>query len=135
MYLFVAAITVAFAACSGGKKAETPEESVAIEVETIESAVVDSAAALVDSLGNAVATVPQVENPAEALKAFEAFAKEYAEAFNNLAKDPAKFQKLGQELQGKVADMERLKEKFDKKQTEAYTKAVELITKVNKGGK
>jgi len=128
MYLFIAAITVSFAACSGGKKAETPAEKASPETEIT----------AVDSIvGEAEITVKTVEeeNPAEALKAFEKFAKDYAEAFNNLAKDPVKFQKLSQQLQEKYADMERLKVKFDKKQSEAYAKAVELITTVNKGGK
>jgi hypothetical protein len=120
VYLFVAALAVSFAACSGGKKAEK---------------VVEETRKIVDSVAVPVETIPQAENPAEALKAFEAFAKEYAEAFNNLAKDPQKFQKLGKQVQEKVADLERQKVNFDKKQEDAYKKALELISKVNRGGK
>jgi ABC-type glycerol-3-phosphate transport system substrate-binding protein len=124
MILFAAALTVAFAACSGGKKeeAKTPETP-ATEVQ-----------APVDSTAQTVA-VPQEEDPAEALKAFVAYAKEYAEAHNNIAKDPNKYTKLARQSQQKIADMERLKEKFTKKQLAEYQKAFDIVKKVNSGGK
>ena len=121
MILFAAALFISFAACSGGsKKSDGTVEEV---VETI----VDEIAA------------PQedyvVPTPAEALKAFSDYAKEYAESFNNITKDPAKFQKLASQMQQKVADMERLKIDFNAKQLKEYEKAMELVTKVNSGGK
>jgi hypothetical protein len=119
--LFIAVLMISFAACSGAKKAEEPAE--VIEKEVVEEF-------------KAPETPPVVElTPAEALKQFQDYAKEYAEAYNNVAKNPQKYQKLASQMQQKVADIERLKVDFNKKQLQEYQKAVELITKVNKFGK
>jgi ABC-type glycerol-3-phosphate transport system substrate-binding protein len=123
MILFAAAMTVAFAACSGGKKEETKAQEQ------------PAATAPAPADSTKVAEVPQEEDPATALKAFIAYAKEYAEAHNNIAKDPNKYTKLARQSQQKVADMERLKEKFTKKQVEEYQKALDVIKKVNTAGK
>lgn len=122
MILFAAVLMISFAACGGNKKADQPAE--VVEVEVIEETVVPQEQAT------------YVEpTPAEALKAFQAFAKEYAEAFNNIAKDPKKFSELANQMQQKVADMERIKVDLNDKQLKEYTKAMELISKVNTGGK
>jgi len=118
MVLFVAVLMVSFAACGGEKKTEeaTVTETVVVEETTPEPA-------------------PVVLTPAEALKEFQAFAKEYGEAFNNLTKDPQKFSKLASQVQGKVADMERLKVDLAAKELKDYERALKIITDVNSGGK
>lgn len=118
MIIFTAALLTAFAACSGEKKApeagdeRTPE----VVVEEVKQ------------------EIPAVK-PDEALKTFQAYAKEYAEAFNNITKDPAKFSKLAGQLQDKVNEMENVKASFNKKQLADYQKARDLINKVNTVGK
>jgi len=123
--LLAAALTVAFAACSGSKKeeAKAPETPESTVVTPTDSATVQEQA------------VPQEENPAESLKAFAAFVKEFAEAHNNVAKDPNKYTKLARQVQQKVADMERLKEKFTKKQEADYQKSLDLLKQVTTGNK
>jgi hypothetical protein len=117
LIIFVAALMVSFAACNGSKKETAPEETATPPVEQAKAP-----------------EAPPVADPTpeEAIKAFAAFAKEYAEAFNNITKDPSKFSKLGGQVQGKVADMERLKVGFNAKQIKEYEKAKELLTQVNK---
>jgi hypothetical protein len=121
IFLFTAVLMISFAACNGAKKTDAPAE-------VIESAPVEEV--------KAPEATPVVElTPAEALKAFQDFAKEYAEANNNISKDPQKFMKLAGQAQQKVADIERLKIDFNAKQLKEYQKAIEIITKVNQGGK
>jgi ABC-type glycerol-3-phosphate transport system substrate-binding protein len=122
MIIFSVALLASFAACSGTKKEETKEK------EAIESVTPDTAKAEVET------TVPDVK-PDEAIKAFQAFVKEYAEAFNNITKDPTKFSTLASQLEGKVAAMEKLKPTFSKKQLADYQAARDLINKVNTVGK
>ena len=118
MILFVTAFLLPFAACKGDKKAEEG----AIETTTTE--VVEE-----------VVAPPVVEpTPAEALKAFQAFAKEYGEAFNNLTKDPQKYSKLAAQVQQQVADMERFKVDFTPAQVKEYEKAMKIILDVSSGG-
>lgn len=119
LMLFAAILFVSFAACSGSKKEEAPEKA---ETEAVE-----------EKPAEAPAYVAQT--PEEALKAFTEFSKEYIDAFNNMTKDPAKFQKLGSQLQQKVADMERLKVNFTEKQQKEYQKSLDLITQANTVGK
>jgi ABC-type glycerol-3-phosphate transport system substrate-binding protein len=125
MIIFAVAMTVSFAACSGAqKKAEEPKEAT------------KTAAQTTDSLKKAAEeTVSQEVTPAEAVKAFTAYAKEYADAYNNITKDPNKYTKLARQSQEKVADMERLKIDFTKKQLEEYQKAFEIVKKINSSGK
>jgi hypothetical protein len=119
MILLVTVSLVYFSACKGDKKAEeTVTESAATEV----AAPTEPAPA-----------VPEL-TPAETLKAFQSFAKEYGEAFNNLTKDPQKFQKLAGEVQQKIADMERIKVDLTPAQVKAYEKARQIIIDVNSGG-
>ncbi|MDR2086901.1 MAG: hypothetical protein LBP72_06965 [Dysgonamonadaceae bacterium] len=75
---------------------------------------------------------PVVKTPEEALKDFEAYVKEYAEANNNKLKDIQKYQSLAIRSQQEVADMERLKIDFNKKQLARYEKAKKLIEEINK---
>jgi hypothetical protein len=121
MILFAAALMVSFAACNGTKKAE---EAPAVVEETV---VVEETPAV---------ETPAVAEPtpAEALKAFQDFAKEYGEAFNNITKDPQKYTKLSGQYQQKIADMERVKVDLTPKQVKDYEKALKIIADVNSGG-
>ncbi|MDR2682422.1 MAG: hypothetical protein LBB64_00955 [Dysgonamonadaceae bacterium] len=118
MILFATLLLVSFSACKGDKKAEEAVQEPATEI-------------VAPPVEEAPAIVP---TPAEALKAFQAFAKEYGEAFNNLTKDPQKFQKLAGEVQQKIADMERLRVDLTPAQVKDYEKALKIITDVNSGG-
>ena len=123
VFLLTAILMIAFAACSGAKKTEAPaEEPVKTEVAEM-----------------AVASEPQPEapalNPAEMLKEFQEYAKAYGEAFNNLKKDPKKFSELSGQSQKRVADMEKIKSELNAKQLQDYQKAIDIVLKVNRGGK
>ncbi|MDR0682734.1 MAG: hypothetical protein LBG15_12950 [Dysgonamonadaceae bacterium] len=117
MILFAAVWMVSFVACNGAKKTEPVET---IETETVTEA--PETPALVEL------------TPAEALKAFLEFAKEYGEAFNNITKDPGKYTTLAGKVQEKVADMERFRVDFTPAQIKDYEKALKIITDVNSGG-
>ena len=119
MTLFAAVLMVSFAACGGGKKAEEA-------VEIIETEVVEEAP---------VAPAYVEPTPAEALKAFEEFAKEFGEAYNNITRDPQKYTRLAGQVQGKVADMERLKVDLTPAQLKTYERALKIITDVVSGGR
>lgn len=122
--VFNVALITSFAACTQSKTGETQVESVAKEVtEAVE-----------EVKQEVVEEIPAVK-PAEALKAFQTYAKEYVESFNNITKDPAKFSKLAGQLQGKVTEIEKIKSTFSKKQLDDYQKARDLINKVNNAGK
>ena len=116
MILFITALLLSFAACKSDKKAAVAAPEPVTEV------VVEEAPPVVEL------------SPAEALKDFTAFAKEYGEAFNNIGKDPQKFQKLAGQYQQKVADMARYQVKFTKAQTQEFDKAMKIIRDVNTGG-
>jgi hypothetical protein len=119
MILFAAVLMVSFAACNGAKKTEPTET---IETEKVTEV-------------PAIETPDPVElAPGEALKAFQEFAKEYGEAFNNITKDPGKYTTLAGQVQKKVVDMERLKGDFTPAQLKDYEKALKIITDVNSGG-
>ncbi|MDR1632137.1 MAG: hypothetical protein LBR97_04565 [Dysgonamonadaceae bacterium] len=120
MIIFTAALFTAFAACSGTKKEENKVKEATETVEEVKQEVTEE--------------VPAVK-PDEALKAFQAYVKEYAESFNNITKDPAKFSKLAGQLQDKVNEMEKIKASFNKKQLTDYQKARDLINEVNNVGK
>ena len=117
MILFVTALLLSFTACKGDKKA------VEAVTETATEEVVEEAPAV---------PVPEL-TPAEALKAFSAFAKEYGEAYNNISKDPQKFQKLAGELQLKVADMNKYQANFTPAQKKEFDKAMKIISDVSSG--
>ena len=127
MIIFGVALLTSFAACSGAKKEENKVKE-AVKTEAPKTAVPDTTKAAVQ------ATVPDVK-PDEAVKAFQSFVKEYAESFNNITKDPAKFSALANQLQDKVIAMEKIKSTFSKKQLADYQAARNIIDKVNNAGK
>ena len=117
--LMAGVLMVSFTACN--KNAKQTEEVAAPATEVVEEVIVET-------------PVVAEPTPAEALKAFQEYAKEYGEAFNNMMKDPQKFQKLASQLQQKLADMERYKVDLTPKQIKDYEKALKIITDVNSGG-
>ncbi|MDR3340244.1 MAG: hypothetical protein LBT25_09185 [Candidatus Symbiothrix sp.] len=118
--LFTVALMVSLAACNGAKKTEAPAE--VIESDPVE-------------LVAEPETPPAVQKaPAVVLKEFQAFAKEYATAFNNAAKDPQKFMELANQVSQKITDAEQIKDELNSKQQKEFQKAKDLIIKVNKGG-
>ncbi|MDR0866316.1 MAG: hypothetical protein LBO74_15505 [Candidatus Symbiothrix sp.] len=123
MILFAVVLMVSFTACNGAKKTE----------EAVQTEVVDEATQVTTATEEAAAYVEPT--PAESLKAFQAFAKEYGEAFNNLTKDPGKYTKLAAQVQQKVADMERVKVNLKPNEIKDYEKALKIITDVSAGGK
>lgn len=126
LIIFSVALITSFAACSQMKKEENKAK------EAVEG-VATEATKVVEEVKQEI--VPADVKPDEAIKAFQAFAKEYGDAFNNITKDPAKFSKLANQLQDKVAEMETIKSAFSKKQLADYQKARDLINQVNNAGK
>ena len=120
MIFFVTVLLLSFTACKGDKKAEEGQAETTTEV--VEEPVAEETPVVAEP------------TPAEALKAFVAYAKEYGEAFNNLSKDPQKYQKLAGELQLKVADINRYKIDFTPAQQKEYEKAMKIISDVSSGG-
>jgi hypothetical protein len=120
LFLFTAALMISFAACSNAKK--TDESAPATTEKTEEVATPQEEVA-----------PPVVKTPEESLKDFEAYVKEYAEAFNNKLKDIKKYQSLAMRSQQEVADMERVKIDFSASQLKRYEKAKKLIEKINTG--
>jgi len=123
VFLFTAILMIVFTSCSGAKKNEAPAE------EPAKSEAVETVAA----------SEPQQEaptlSPAEMLKEFQEYAKAYGEAFNNLKKDPKKFSELSGQSQKRVAEMEKIKSELNAKQLQDYQKSVDIVLKVNRGGK
>jgi hypothetical protein len=119
--LFTAALMVSLAACTGAKKEAAPAE--VIESEIVEEVVAEP-------------ETPAVQlTPAETLKNFQAFVKEYAESYNNIAKDPQKFTNLAGQLNAELEKVGAVTSSFNDKQTKEYQKARDLIIQVNKRGK
>ena len=121
LVLFAAALMVSFAACDNAKKTS--------EGTTDPASVVETAAPQQEEAATPVPT----KTPEEVLKDFEAYVKEYAEAYNNKTKDIQKYQKLAMRSQQEVADLERIKIDFNAKQLKRYEKAKENIVKINSG--
>jgi vacuolar-type H+-ATPase subunit I/STV1 len=128
MFIFTVALITSFATCSQVKKEENKAK------EAVES-VADEAAGIVEEGNKEITEEVPAAKPEEVLKAFQAYVKEYAEAFNNITKDPAKFSSLAAQLNEKVAEIEKVKSSFNKKQLADYQKARDLINKVNNAGK
>ena len=124
VFFVTAILMIAFAACSGAKKSEAPAE---------QSTGSDSIAQTVVS--DSVTTAAPTLSPAEMLKNFQDYVKAYGNAYNNAAKDPKKYIELSGQSQKQVADMEQIKSQLNAAQLQAYQKALDLIIKVNKGGK
>ena len=125
MIIFSAALFTSFAACSGAKKEENKEVKQAVEAVAPDTTTTQAAVE---------ATVPDV-NPDEAIKAFQAFVKDYATAFNNIRQDPVKFSTLAAQVEDKVIAMEKIKSTFNKKQLADYQATRDIIDKVNTAGK
>ena len=119
MILFVTTLLLSFAACKSDKKAAEATETT---TEVVEVPVVEEAPPVVEP------------TPAEALKAFAAFAKEYGEAFNNISKDPQKYSKLAGQYQEKMAEINRYKVDFTAAQKKEFEKSMKIIRDVNSGG-
>jgi len=123
VFLATVVLATAFSACSGGKKSEASVN------ETVKSEVVETVAD----------PEPQPEvpalSPADMLKNFQEYAKAYGEAFNNISKDPRKYSELAGQSQKRVSDMEKIKDQLNRRQAEDYQKALELVLKVNRGGR
>ena len=128
LFLFTAVIAITFTACTGAKKTDAPAQ------QPVKSDTVATVAAPKPAVADSAASVP-AKSPADMLKDFQAYAKTYGEAFNNMAKDPAKFTELSAQSQKKVADMDKIKAQLNPAQLQVYQKARDLIIKVNKGGK
>ncbi|MDR2058409.1 MAG: hypothetical protein LBP83_09070 [Dysgonamonadaceae bacterium] len=88
LIFFAIVLMVSFAACNGAEKTE-PTETVEI--------------GLVTEVAAPETPAPVELSPAEVLKAFQEFAKEYGEAFNNITKDQGKYTTLAGQVQKKVA--------------------------------
>ena len=133
LFFVTAILMIAFAACTGATKTDAPAEQ---PVKT-DSAVQAKPAAQPDSVAQAATAAPATPalSPEETLKNFQAYAKSYGEAFNNLTKDPGKFTELSKQYQQKISEVEQIKSQLTPKQQQDYQKALDIIIKVNKGGK
>ena len=63
------------------------------------------------------------------------YAKEYGESFNNIAKDPKKYSELAGQSKKRVEEMEKIKSNLNRRQAEEYQTYLEIVLKVNRGGK
>jgi len=131
VFFVTAILMIAFTACNGAKKTEAPAEQQPVKTDSVTNV---APAAAQDSVAAAAPATPAV-NPADMLKSFQAYVKSYGEAYNNITKDPNKFTELSGQSQQKVAEMEQIKGQLNPAQLQAYQKAVELLIKINKGGK
>jgi len=138
MVIFSVALLASFAACSGTKKEEKSEvKEQAVETvapDTAKKAAVETVVPDTTKKAAVEAVVPAVK-PDEAIKAFKAFAKEYGDAFNNVAKDPAKFSKLANQLNDQLAVINKIKPSLSKKQIADFEAAMKIINEVNAVGK
>jgi len=124
--LFTVVLVMAFTACGGGKKTETPPPAQEpVKVEPVVTPVVEKPEV----------PAPPKLSPAEMLKEFQSYAKAYGEAFNNMAKDPKKFTELSRESLKRVADMEKIKDNLNARQKQDYQRSLDIVKKVNSGGK
>jgi len=128
VFLITAVLMIAFTACSGAKKSDAPAEN-PVKKDSIEQV------ATPDSVSTPQPAAAPASNPADMLKDFQAYAKAYGEAFNSIAKDPKKFTDLSGQSQKRVNEMEQIKGQLNAKQLQDYQKALDLIIKINKGGK
>jgi len=125
VFFVTAILLIAFTACSGAKKNEAPaEQPVKSDSTTVQITVSDPVTPAAPAL-----------SPAEMLKNFQDYVKAYGDAYNNIAKDPKKFTDLSGQSQQKVTEMEQIKSQLNPAQLQAYQKAVNLLIKINKGGK
>jgi hypothetical protein len=121
-FLFTIVLAIVFTACGGGEKAKAPAE------EPVKSEVV------VEKVAAPEPVAPTL-SPAEMLKNFQTYAKEYGEAFNGLPKTAAKFSQLAAQSPKKVSEMEQIKDRLNTRQLQDYQKALDIVAKVNRRGK
>jgi hypothetical protein len=116
---------IAFATCTGSKtnNETATDEAAAPATEAVQAPVAEEPAP----------AAPAV-TPAEALKTFTAYAKEYGTAFNNLAKDPKKFQDLALKLNDQIAAITPHVKDFTTKQKADFDAAMKIIKDANSGG-
>jgi len=126
VFFVTAILMIAFTACNGAKKTEAPAEQ-PVKTDSVTNV---APAAAQDSVA---ATAPAT--PADMLKSFQAYVKAYGDAYNNSANDPKKYLDLSGQSQQKWAEMEQIKGQLNPVQLQAYQKAVNLLVKINKGGK
>ena len=131
VFLVTAILMIAFTACSGAKKNDAPANE---PVKTEAVATTDKSEPQLVIVEDTPAAVP-AKSPAEMLKSFQEYAKAYGEAFNNISKDPKKYSELAGQSKKRVDEMESIKSELNKKQAEDYKKALEIVLKVNRGGK
>ncbi|GHT49237.1 hypothetical protein AGMMS49982_02270 [Bacteroidia bacterium] len=132
--LLLAVVTMSLAACNKTKKADSASECCAKDTTTACCAKKDTAACCAkDTIACAKAEAPAVV-PAVALKEFKALAKSYGEAFNNISKNPKKFQELAVQVQTKAAEIASISDQLKPAQLKEYEKALKLIADVNAGG-
>jgi len=125
VFLLSFVLVMAFTACNRTKNTKAPV------VEPVKTEVVEKK---VEEPAPEPPPAP-VLKPAEMLKEFQAYAKAYGEAFNNMAKDLKKYQELAKESRKRVADMEKIKDQLNAKQKQDYQKSLDIVLKVNRGGK
>jgi len=125
VFLLSFVLVIAFTACNRTKNTKAPAE------EPVKTVVAEK----VEEPAPPPPPPAPVLSPAEMLKDFQAYAKAYGEAFNNIAKDLKKYQELAKESQKRVADMEKIKDKLNAKQKQDYQKSLDIVLKVNRGGK
>jgi len=131
VFFVTAILMIAFTACNGAKKSEAPAEQQTVKTDSVTNV---APAAAQDSVAAATPVAPALK-PADMLKNFQAYVKAYGEAYNNITKDPKKFTDLSGQSQQKVSEMEQIKSQLNPAQLQAYQKAVDLLIKINKGGK
>jgi hypothetical protein len=113
LFLFTAALAVSFYSCSNAKKEEK-----APEVKQEAPAKPQEVAA------------PAEKTPEEIVGEFKKFVTDYEEAFAKKATDSETFNKLAEQAQQKVADLERLKIDFSEKLVKEYDEAKSALAKI-----
>ncbi|MDL2222613.1 hypothetical protein LJB98_00765 [Bacteroidales bacterium OttesenSCG-928-M11] len=116
LVLLAAIVLVGLSACSKEKAVETEKTTDQVEV-VVEDVVEEE--------------VAPTKTPAELLKEFDAYVKEYADAFNNITKDPVKYSKLAAQSQQWVKDMAAVKDQLTEKELKSYERVMENLKKVN----
>jgi predicted lipid-binding transport protein (Tim44 family) len=117
--IFAAAVLVSFESCK--KEAKQVEDAATEAVQKVEETATEAAEAVEEA-------VPEV-TPAEALKAFQAYAKEYGDAFNK--KDFAKLSKLGKTFNEELKKVQPYVEQFTAKQKKDYDFSLNILKEVN----
>lgn len=118
LLLMAAVVMIGLSACNKEKSAPaneapaTEEAVVVVEEEVVEEIV-------------------PAKSPAELLKEFETYVKDYADAFNNLTKDPAKYSKLAAQSTQWAKDMAAVKDQLTDKEKKKYEKLLQSLKDIN----